>query len=186
MPGEREEASIRIVLDHPVNPWEHQGAGSIWWGANLDRLAPLAEEVVSIIREAWEQRGEGIHDRGRREREESEPVEREPAAGLSIAPGWAARIEPNQYWIRLTLYRPVNPRWEEQEGEELGARTARQRWDPRARRDRRGDHAPWSTGAADHRGVTRPSSVRRARAPGAQCLVSVGRVLLCPKPNFSA
>ncbi|HYB28888.1 MAG TPA: hypothetical protein VEF89_19915 [Solirubrobacteraceae bacterium] len=186
MPGEREEASIRIVLDHPVNPWEHEGAGSIWWGANLDRLAPLAEKAVSIIREAWERRGESIHDRARREQEESEPVEREPVAGPSITPGWAARIEPNQYWIRLNLYRPVNPRWEEQEGEN---------W---ARGQlvndgilERGVTVEATThlgpaGAADHRGAARSSSVRRARAPGAQCLALVGRVLLGPKPNVSA
>jgi hypothetical protein len=117
IPAEREEASIRIELDHPVNPWEHEGAGSIWWGANLDRLAPLAQEAVSIIKEAWERRGERIQDRARREEEESEPVERVPTTGASITPGWAARIEPNQYWVRLTLYRAVNQRWEEQEGE---------------------------------------------------------------------
>jgi hypothetical protein len=42
---------IEIELDHPVNPWEHEGAGSISWGANLDRLGPLGEEAVSIIKE---------------------------------------------------------------------------------------------------------------------------------------
>jgi hypothetical protein len=47
---------IELELDHPVNPWEHDGAGSISWGAHLDRSAPLGEEAVSIIKEAWEQR----------------------------------------------------------------------------------------------------------------------------------
>jgi hypothetical protein len=41
-----------VRLDRPVNAWEHEGAGSITWGANLDRLATLGEEAVSIIKEA--------------------------------------------------------------------------------------------------------------------------------------
>ena len=63
---------IEIELDHPVNPWEHEGAGSITWGADLDRLAPLGEQAVSIIKEAWEQRGENLHDRAEREQKESD------------------------------------------------------------------------------------------------------------------
>ena len=55
-PPERGSDRIEIELDHPVNPWEHDGAGSITWGANLDRLAPLGEEAVSIIKEAWQHR----------------------------------------------------------------------------------------------------------------------------------
>jgi hypothetical protein len=66
-PTEHGTHSIEIELDHPVNPWEHEGAGSITWGANLDRLAPLGEEAVSIIKEAWEQRAENIHDKAERE-----------------------------------------------------------------------------------------------------------------------
>jgi hypothetical protein len=56
-PAESGRQWIEIELDHPVNPWEHDGAGSISWGAHLDRSAPLGEEAVSIIKEACEQRG---------------------------------------------------------------------------------------------------------------------------------
>jgi hypothetical protein len=59
-PAEHERAWITIELDYPTSPWQHDGAGSITWGANFHRLAPLGEEAVSIIREAWEQRqGDG-------------------------------------------------------------------------------------------------------------------------------
>ena len=43
-PTEHGQHWIELELDHPVNPWEHEGAGSITWGANLDRLAPLGEQ----------------------------------------------------------------------------------------------------------------------------------------------
>ncbi len=108
---------IEIELDHPVNPWEHEGAGSITWGANLDRLAPLGEAAVAIIREAWEQRRKDPRDRAKQEAEESEPVDRVPTTGASIKPGWASRVEFNQYWIHLTLYQPINERWQEEQGE---------------------------------------------------------------------
>ena len=61
-PAEYGEHEIEVELSYPVNPWEHEGAGAISWGARLDRLAPLGEEAVSIIKEAWEQRDEGPHD----------------------------------------------------------------------------------------------------------------------------
>jgi hypothetical protein len=108
---------IEIELDHPVNPWEHEGAGSITWGANLDRFAPLGEEAVGIIREAWEQRREDPCDRAKREPEESEPVDRVPNTGASIKPGWASRVEFEQYWIHLTLHQPIKKRWREEQGE---------------------------------------------------------------------
>lgn len=111
-PAEHERAWITIELDHPVDPWVHDGAGSITWGANFHRLAPLGEEAVSIIREAWERR-EDPRDQAKREEEQSEPIDRVPDAGASIKPGWAEHIEFRQYWIHLTLYRPVNERWEE-------------------------------------------------------------------------
>jgi hypothetical protein len=69
---------IKIQLDYPVNPWAHQGAGSITWGANLDRLAPLGEEAVSIIKEAWGQR-EHPRERTKREQDESSTGNRTPA-----------------------------------------------------------------------------------------------------------
>src|SRR5437763_3075994 len=71
-PAASDRQWIEIELDHPVNPWEHEGAGSITWGANLDRLAPLGEEAVSIIKEAWERRQEHPRERAKREAEESD------------------------------------------------------------------------------------------------------------------
>jgi hypothetical protein len=79
-------------------------------------LAPLGEEAVSIIKEAWEQRAANIHDKAEREQEESQPVDYVSTADTSIKPGWAAHIELDQYWIHLTLYQPVNERWEEKSG----------------------------------------------------------------------
>lgn len=87
-PTEHGTQWIDIKLDHPVNPWEHEGAGSITWGANLDRLAPLGEEAVSIIKEAWEQRRDDPRDLAKRERQESKPVEHVTSTGASIKPGW--------------------------------------------------------------------------------------------------
>jgi hypothetical protein len=116
-PAEHGSQWIKIELDHPVNPWEHEGAGSITWGAHLDRLAPLGEEAVSIIKEAWGQRREDPRGRTRREQEESEPVDRRSTTGTLIKPGWAGRVEFSQYWIRLTLYQPINERWVEETGE---------------------------------------------------------------------
>ena len=80
-PNEHGKQWIEIELHHPVNPWEHEGAGSITWGANLDRLAPLGEEAVSIIKEAWERRREDPRERAKREAEESEQVDRRPSPG---------------------------------------------------------------------------------------------------------
>jgi len=117
-PAEHGKQWIEIELDHPVNPWEHEGAGSINWGANLDRLAPLGEEAVGIIKEAWAQRREDPRDRAKREPKESEPVDRVPTTGASINPGWASRVEFREYWIHLTLYQPINERWQEKEGED--------------------------------------------------------------------
>ena len=57
-PTEHGRRAIEIELSYPVNPWEHEGAGAITWGAALDRLAPLGEEAVSIIKDAWGQRRE--------------------------------------------------------------------------------------------------------------------------------
>ena len=116
-PNEHGKQWIEIELDHPVNPWEHEGAGSISWGANLDRLAPLGEEAVSIIKEAWERRQEDPRERAKLEAEESEPVDRGPSSGASIKPGWGERVEFSQYWIHLTLYQPINQRWVEERGE---------------------------------------------------------------------
>ena len=116
-PAESGRQWIEIELDHPVNPWEHDGAGSISWGAHLDRSAPLGEEAVSIIKEAWEQRGKHPRDPADRQQQEPEPVERDPAAAASIKPGWASRIDIDQYWIHLSLHQPLNERWEEQAGE---------------------------------------------------------------------
>jgi hypothetical protein len=31
--------------------------------------------------------------------------------GEAVTPGWAERIERDQYWIRLTLHEPVNEQW---------------------------------------------------------------------------
>ncbi len=115
--AERGRKWIEIELDHPVNPWEHEGAGSITWVANLDRVAPLGEEAVGIIREAWEQRREDPRDRAKREREESEPDDRVPTTGAATKPGWASRVEFEQHWIHLTLFQPINERWREEEGE---------------------------------------------------------------------
>jgi hypothetical protein len=106
-PAEHGKQSIEIELSHPVNPSEHEGAGSITWGASLDRLAPLGEEAVGIIKQAWAQRAEDPRAQVKRERTESESVERVPTADASVKPGWAARIDRDQYWIRLTLYQPV-------------------------------------------------------------------------------
>ena len=116
-PTEHGRPWIKIELDHPVNPWEHEGAGSITWGANLDRLAPLGEEAVSVIKEAWEQRREDPRVRTKREEEESKPVGRRPTTGTSIKPGWAGRVEFRQYWIHMTLYQPINERWVEETGQ---------------------------------------------------------------------
>ena len=115
-PAEHGRHWIKIELDHPVNPWEHGGAGSITWGADLDRLAPLGEEAVSIIKEAWEHRGESPQDQSEREAGESQPVVRAPGMGAAVKPGWAERIERDRYWIRLTLHQPVNERWRETTG----------------------------------------------------------------------
>jgi hypothetical protein len=115
-PNEHGKQWIEIQLDHPVNPWEHEGAGSITWGAHLDRLAPLGEEAVSIIKEAWQRRQEDPRERAKREAEESEPVDRVPSSGAWIKPGWAARVAFNQYWIHLTLYQPINQRCVEDRG----------------------------------------------------------------------
>jgi hypothetical protein len=79
-----------------------EGAGSISWGAKVDRLAPLGEEAVSIIKEAWERRQEDPRERAKREAEESEPVDRGPSNGASIKPGWCERVEFSQYWIHMT------------------------------------------------------------------------------------
>jgi hypothetical protein len=114
-PAEHGRQWIKIELDRRVNPWEHEGAGSITWGANLDRLAPLGEDAVSIIKKAWEYRRQPTGTK--REHEESQPVERVPDASASIKPGWASRVGVNQYWIRLTLYQPIIERWEEEAGE---------------------------------------------------------------------
>jgi hypothetical protein len=113
-PTEHGAHHIEIELDHPVNPWEHEGAGRITWGASLDRLAPLGEEAVSIIRQAWDQRSENRRDQA--EHMQSTPVDRVPTTGASIRPGWAARIGLDEYWIHLTLHQPVNPRWHEEAG----------------------------------------------------------------------
>ena len=107
---------IEIELDHPVNPWEREGARSISWGAQLDRMTPLGEEAVSIIKEAWQQRAENTRDQTQRQRNESEPVDRVAIAGASIKLGWAGRIELDQYWVNLTLYQPVNERWKRELG----------------------------------------------------------------------
>jgi hypothetical protein len=115
-PAEHGRQWIEIELDHPVNPWEHEGAGSITWGAHLDRLAPLGEEAVSIILEAWEHRQDGPHDAAKREREESEPIQRTTRTGPAIKPGWASRVEFSQYWLHLTLYQAINERWREESG----------------------------------------------------------------------
>jgi hypothetical protein len=37
---------IEIELAHPVNPWGHEGVGSITWGANLDRSAPPGDDGI--------------------------------------------------------------------------------------------------------------------------------------------
>lgn len=116
-PTEHGKQWIEIELDHPVNAWEHEGAGSITWGANLDRLAPLGEEAVSIIREAWDRRGEPRRDKAAREQQESKPVDRDPTIGASVKPGWAEHVERDHYWIHLTLSVPVNERWIEETGE---------------------------------------------------------------------
>ena len=84
---------------------------------NLDRLAPLGEEAVSIIKEAWERRQEDSRERAKREADESEPVDRGPSSGASIKPGWGERVEFSQYWIHMTLYQPINQRWVEERGE---------------------------------------------------------------------
>jgi hypothetical protein len=116
-PAGRGRQWIVINLDHPVNPWEHEGAGSISWGAHLDRSAPLGEEAVSIIQAAWERRGGNVHDQAQSEDKGSVPVDRVPPTGGSVRPGWADRIERDHYWVHLTLHQPINERWEEEEGE---------------------------------------------------------------------
>jgi len=115
-PTEHGKEWIKIELDHPVNAWEHEGAGSITWGPQLDRLAPLGEEAVSIIKEAWEQRRGGPRERKDRQQQASETDDRRPTTGTSIKPGWPERIESRQYWIHLTLHQPVNERWVEETG----------------------------------------------------------------------
>jgi hypothetical protein len=67
--------------------------------------------------ESARRRQEHPRDRAKREPEESQPVDRVPTTGASIKPGWANRIEFNQYWIHLTLYQPINERWQEEQGE---------------------------------------------------------------------
>jgi hypothetical protein len=115
-PTEHGRQWIKIELDHPVNPWEHEGAGSITWGAHLDRLAPLGEEAVSIIEEAWAHRRQDPRERAKQEQDESEPIDRRPTTVTSIQPGWAGRVEFRQYWIHLTLHQPINERWVEERG----------------------------------------------------------------------
>ena len=83
-PTEHGKHWVKIELDHPVNPWEHEGAGSIGWGAQLDRLAPLGEEAVSIIKEAWRQRRVDPRERAKRVERESEPVDRRLTTSPSI------------------------------------------------------------------------------------------------------
>jgi hypothetical protein len=111
---------IEIELRYPVNPWEHNGSGEISWGAHLDRLAPLGEEAVSIIREKRAQDLEE-HWATRRRREEAgaKPVDLERSDGSDDQPrpGWPAHHEDGELWIHLTLYQPLNQRWEEWEGE---------------------------------------------------------------------
>jgi len=116
-PTEYGKHEIEIELSYPVNPWEHEGAGAITWGAILDRLAPLGGEAASILKQAWDRRGERPHDQDEREQQESKPVDRDPTTSASIKPGWAERIEHRQYWVRLTLSAPVNERWVEEAGE---------------------------------------------------------------------
>jgi hypothetical protein len=162
---------IEIELDHPVNPWEHEGAGSITWGANLDRFAPLGEEAVGIIREAWDQRREDPCDRAKREPEESEPVDRVPNTDASIKPGWASRVEFEQYWIHLTLHQPINERWREGQGENWSrGELVNDGIVKRGVTVEATTHLR-SESAADRRDTPRRSSVQRAKAPGARGLV---------------
>lgn len=65
---------------------------------------------MSIIREAWHGRGEPLHGKAARERQESKPIDRDPTIGASVKPGWAEHIERDHYWIHLTLSVPVNQR----------------------------------------------------------------------------
>jgi hypothetical protein len=102
--GSRSRSTIRSTRGSTKALGASLGART-WTGPH-----PFGEEAVSIIKEAWEQRGENMHDQVEREHKESETVERLPTAGASIKPGWAARIERNQYWIHLTLYQPVGER----------------------------------------------------------------------------
>ena len=88
-----EGSGSRPAFDHPVHRWEHEGAGSITWGAHLDRLAPLGEEAVSVVKAAWAQRREDPRERTRREQDVSQPVDRHPTTVTSIKPGWAGRVE---------------------------------------------------------------------------------------------
>jgi hypothetical protein len=178
-PNEHGKQWIEIELDHPVNPWEHEGAGSISWGANLDRLAPLGEEAVSIIKELWERRQEDPRERAKREAEESsrstvitdlareiiETHSHGPSSGASIKPGWRERVEFSQYWIHLTLYQPFNQRWVEERGENWSHGGAGRRRNRQAQCDRRGHDTSRSESAANHRGAARRSSVQRARDP---------------------
>jgi hypothetical protein len=60
--------------------------------------------------------GKNQHDQTERQHREPEPVERVPTIGASIKPGWAGRIELDQYWIHLTLNQPINERWKEEAG----------------------------------------------------------------------
>jgi hypothetical protein len=170
-PTEHGTEWIKIELDHPVNPWEHEGAGSITWGAQLDRLAPLGEEAVNIIKEAWEHRREDPREREKREQEESEPVDRRQSVSTSIKPGWATRVELSQYWIHLTLYQPINARWVEETGKDWSRGELINDGIVQRGVSVRGDYPPRSEGAADHRGAAQRPSVQRARAPGAPRLV---------------
>ena len=169
-PTEHGKHAIEIELSYPVNPWEHEGAGAITWGAGLDRLAPLGEEAVSIIKEAWEQEREHPRDRTNREQKESDrrpwPYRRRgDQAGLGEPSRVRAVLDPRD--AVCTRQRTLGRGG----GQELVTGPAHQRRDRQAKRDRRSDHAPRSEGAADHRGAAQRSSVRRYRAAGARCLV---------------
>jgi hypothetical protein len=80
-------------------------------------MTPLGEEAVSVIKEAWEQRGKDPRDPAKREQKESPPIDRVPSSDATMKPGWPEHIDPLQYWVRLTLDAPVNERWVEETGE---------------------------------------------------------------------
>jgi hypothetical protein len=115
-PTEHGKHWIEVEVSYPADPSKHEGAGAITWGANLDRLSPLGEEAVSIIKEAWERR-EHPHDPAKRDQKESQPIGRAPSSDATIKPGWPEHIDPLQYWVHLTLNAPVNERWVEESGE---------------------------------------------------------------------